>query len=127
MRRAFFALALLLSACTPNDPAVLDKRAVLERQAFWDNRDFDWYAFPIVGANQVISVKTSDTEGNLQFTCVPADNGTRFLLDADIDVVAVELKAPFRKGLRAGVVAAAGAGGEDEDAGLGHRKVGRGE
>jgi hypothetical protein len=36
-------------------------------------------------ANQVVSVKTSDTEGNLQFTCVPADNGARFLLDADID------------------------------------------
>lgn len=44
MRRALFALALLLSACTPNEPAVLDKRAVLERQTFWDNRDFDWYA-----------------------------------------------------------------------------------
>jgi hypothetical protein len=40
------------------------------------------------------------------------------LLDAHVDLVPVELEAPLRKRLRAGVVAAAGAGGEDEDANL---------
>jgi hypothetical protein len=42
------------------------------------------------------------------------------LLDPHVHVVAVKLKTPLRKRLRPRVVAAAGAGCEDEDANLGH-------
>ena len=42
------------------------------------------------------------------------------LLDPHVHVVAVKLKTPLRKRLRPRVVAAAGAGCEDEDTQLGH-------
>jgi hypothetical protein len=37
----FFVLALVCSACSRE--SILDKREVLERQTWWDNRDWDWY------------------------------------------------------------------------------------
>lgn len=40
------AATLLLAACTTSlvHGEVLDKRAQLEQQTFWDNRDWDWYS-----------------------------------------------------------------------------------
>ena len=38
------ALALLPPACARGGHPILDARAILERQAFLVNRDFDWYA-----------------------------------------------------------------------------------
>ena len=37
------ALALLLAACAPHGAPVLDTQDVLDRQTWWDNRDWDWY------------------------------------------------------------------------------------
>lgn len=43
-RYILFAVAGLFAACQDPGPVVLDKEEVLGRQAFWDNRDFEWYA-----------------------------------------------------------------------------------
>lgn len=40
----FIAIAVLALAALPLPAQVLDKRAVLERQSWWDNRDFAWFA-----------------------------------------------------------------------------------
>ncbi len=40
---AAFALLLALVGAQPADAQVLDKQALLDRQTFWDNRDWDWY------------------------------------------------------------------------------------
>ena len=37
-----YALLVLLSACGPAAP-ILDQQALLDRQTWWDNRDWDWY------------------------------------------------------------------------------------
>ena len=42
------------------------------------------------------------------------------LLDAHVHIVPVKLEAPLREGLRPGIVARAGAGGENKDANAGH-------
>lgn len=42
--RALLVCALLLLAGSPAHAQVLDKRALFARQAWWDNRDFDWLA-----------------------------------------------------------------------------------
>lgn len=44
--RGWIAVTLLLPvlACSRDRAAVLDKVEVLERQSWWDNRDWDWYA-----------------------------------------------------------------------------------
>lgn len=45
MRRLVAAVCIALSAQrAPAHAQVLDKRALLERQTWWDNRDFDWFA-----------------------------------------------------------------------------------
>jgi hypothetical protein len=42
--RTGVTLAAVLAACAPSRSAILDPAAVLARQAWWDNRDWDWYA-----------------------------------------------------------------------------------
>ena len=41
--RPCLLLVLTLAACTAGTRPVLDKRAVLARQHWWDNRDWSWY------------------------------------------------------------------------------------
>ena len=41
-RHLAVAAAILLAGCRTPPPA-LDQRAILARQAWWDNRDWDWY------------------------------------------------------------------------------------
>ena len=36
--------AVLLAACATGSRPILDRRAVLDRQKWWDNRDWSWYA-----------------------------------------------------------------------------------
>jgi hypothetical protein len=45
MRRLCTCLPLLagLAACSPAVGPVVDRQAILERQTWWDNRDWDWY------------------------------------------------------------------------------------
>src|SRR5207253_698630 len=46
MPRDLFALALILTTLAAASAAapILDKQKLLDRQTFWDNRDWDWYA-----------------------------------------------------------------------------------
>ncbi len=43
-RVASALLVALIACCPPAHAQVLDKRALLARQTWWDNRDFDWFA-----------------------------------------------------------------------------------
>ncbi|MFN8652576.1 MAG: discoidin domain-containing protein [Gemmatimonadales bacterium] len=43
MRRFPFVIAAILLASCRGGPPVLDHQAMLERQSWWENRDFDWY------------------------------------------------------------------------------------
>ena len=38
-----FTLALCLSACARSTVPILDKQEMLDRQTWWDNKDWDWY------------------------------------------------------------------------------------
>lgn len=40
---SWLLLTLGLTACSPGTGPVLDKRVLLERQTWWDNRDWPWY------------------------------------------------------------------------------------
>ena len=41
--RLSLALLTLVAACSPAIGPVVDRQAILERQTWWDNRDWDWY------------------------------------------------------------------------------------
>ena len=41
--RSGLALAVALTACAGDPRPILDRRALLERQTWWDNRDWPWY------------------------------------------------------------------------------------
>ena len=43
-RLAFALFAVLIAQDAPAQAELLDKRALLARQTWWDNRDFDWFA-----------------------------------------------------------------------------------